>query len=36
MNKDLLEKGFIPEEICTDLPDGFKDIEEISSLETDE
>ncbi len=31
MNKDLLEKGFIPEEICTDLPDGFKDIEEISS-----
>ena len=31
MNKDLLEKGFIPEEICTDLPDGFKDVEEISS-----
>ena len=31
MNKDLLEKGFIPEEICTNLPDGFKDVEEISS-----
>ena len=31
MNKDLLEKGFIPEEICLELPDGFKEVEEISS-----
>ena len=31
MNKDLLEKGFIPEQICTNLPNGFEDIEEISS-----
>ena len=27
MNKDLLEKGFIPEEICTKLPKAFEDVE---------
>ncbi len=31
MNKDLLEKGFIPEEICTKLPKAFEDVEDISS-----
>ena len=31
MNRNLLEKGFIPEEICTHLPNGFEDVEEISS-----
>ena len=28
MNLDLLDKGFIPEEICLKLPDNFSDIEE--------
>ena len=31
MNKDLLEKGFIPEEICLKLPKAFEDVEDISS-----
>ena len=31
MKKNILEKGFIPEEICTNLPTGFEDVEEISS-----
>ena len=31
MNRNLLEKGFIPQEICTHLPNGFEDVEEISS-----
>ena len=31
MNKELLEKGFIPDEICKVLPEGFQDIEEIAS-----
>ena len=31
MNKDLLEKGFIPEEICIKLPKAFEDVEDISS-----
>ena len=31
MNRNLLEKGFIPQEICTHIPNGFEDVEEISS-----
>ena len=31
MNRNLLEKGFIPQEICTNIPNGFEDVEEISS-----
>ena len=31
MNRNLLEKGFIPQEICTHLPNVFEDVEEISS-----
>ena len=31
MNKELLQKGFIPDEICKVLPEGFQDIEEIAS-----
>ena len=30
MNKEILVKGFIPEEICTRLPNDFEDVEEIS------
>ena len=32
MKKEILEKGFIPEEICTRLPNDFEDVEAISSL----
>ena len=31
MNRNLLEKGFIPQDICTHIPNGFEDVEEISS-----
>jgi len=31
MNLDLLDKGFIPEEICLKLPDNFSDIEKLAS-----
>ncbi|MDC3256838.1 indoleamine 2,3-dioxygenase [Acidimicrobiia bacterium] len=31
MNLDLLDKGFIPEEICLKLPDTFSDIEKLAS-----
>ena len=31
MNLDLLDQGFIPEEICLKLPDNFSDIEKLAS-----
>ena len=34
MNLDLLNRGFIPEEICLKLPDTFSDVEKLASRTT--